>query len=291
MFFTLGGGDANENAVRIARQASQKAARPRRHARPLVPRRELHGHGALGRCPHGAPGGFAKPGACATCRRLMPIAAPSAARPRRNAATRGAARVGEMHRHGRRGPRRRGADGSRTPAATASSPPDNYWPALRRVTRERDVYLIADEVMSGFGRCGEWFAWQRYGEDGRPDLMTLAKGLTGARRPARRRRHERGRSRASSSARCSTAASPIAATRSPAPPASRRIDAYRDEKLIERSRALGAQMFARTAEARRAPSGHRRRARRPRPVRRRRARRRPRDQGADRALARRRATP
>jgi taurine--2-oxoglutarate transaminase len=37
--------------------------------------------------------------------------------------------------------------------------------------------------MSAFGRCGEWFAWQRYGEDGRPDLMTLAKGLTGAHLP------------------------------------------------------------------------------------------------------------
>src|SRR5262249_40855077 len=44
----------------------------------------------------------------------------------------------------------------------------------------RDVLLIADEVMSGFGRCGEWFAWQRYGAEGRPDIMTLAKGLTGA---------------------------------------------------------------------------------------------------------------
>ena len=45
--------------------------------------------------------------------------------------------------------------------------PDNFWPALRELTRARGVYLIADEVMSGFGRCGEWFAWQRYGEDGR----------------------------------------------------------------------------------------------------------------------------
>ena len=61
--------------------------------------------------------------------------------------------------------------------------PDNYWPLLRAHTRERGVYLIADEVMSGFGRCGEWFAWQRDGEDGRPDLMTLAKGLTGAHLP------------------------------------------------------------------------------------------------------------
>jgi taurine--2-oxoglutarate transaminase len=61
--------------------------------------------------------------------------------------------------------------------------PDTYWPALRRHTAERGVALIADEVMSAFGRCGEWFAWQRYGEAGRPDMMTLAKGLTGAALP------------------------------------------------------------------------------------------------------------
>ena len=61
--------------------------------------------------------------------------------------------------------------------------PDSFWPALREVTRARGVYLIADEVMSGFGRCGEWFAWQRYGAQARPDLMTLAKGLTGGHMP------------------------------------------------------------------------------------------------------------
>ena len=61
--------------------------------------------------------------------------------------------------------------------------PDSFWPALRTATRQRGVYLIADEVMSAFGRCGEWFAWQRQGEEARPDLMTLAKGLTGAHLP------------------------------------------------------------------------------------------------------------
>ncbi len=61
--------------------------------------------------------------------------------------------------------------------------PANFWPELRAETRKRGVYLIADEVMSGFGRCGEWFAWQQHGEAGRPDLMTLAKGLTGAHIP------------------------------------------------------------------------------------------------------------
>jgi taurine--2-oxoglutarate transaminase len=48
------------------------------------------------------------------------------------------------------------------------------------LTAARGIPLIADEVMSAFGRCGEWFAWQRYGDAGRPDAMTLAKGLTGA---------------------------------------------------------------------------------------------------------------
>jgi taurine--2-oxoglutarate transaminase len=61
--------------------------------------------------------------------------------------------------------------------------PDSFWPALREATASRGVYLIADEVMSAFGRCGEWFAWQRYGEAARPDLMTLAKGLTGGHMP------------------------------------------------------------------------------------------------------------
>jgi taurine---2-oxoglutarate transaminase len=61
--------------------------------------------------------------------------------------------------------------------------PDSFWPALRQATRAAGVYLIADEVMSGFGRCGEWFAWERHGEEARPDLMTLAKGLTGAHAP------------------------------------------------------------------------------------------------------------
>ncbi|MCJ7451162.1 MAG: aminotransferase class III-fold pyridoxal phosphate-dependent enzyme, partial [Steroidobacteraceae bacterium] len=61
--------------------------------------------------------------------------------------------------------------------------PDNFWPELCGVSRDAGVPLIADEVMSAFGRCGEWFAWQRHGEAGRPDMMTLAKGLTGAALP------------------------------------------------------------------------------------------------------------
>jgi taurine--2-oxoglutarate transaminase len=122
-------------------------------------------------------------------------------------------------------------------------PPENYWPLLRRATRERDAFLIADEVMSGFGRCGEWFAWQRHGVENRPDLMTLAKGLTAASVPLgavvlsadvyakiEREMFYGGLTYCGHPLAC---AAGVAA-----------VEAYREEKLIERSRRLGAQMFS-----------------------------------------------
>jgi len=55
-------------------------------------------------------------------------------------------------------------------------PPDGYWPAVAEICRERDVLLIADEVISGFGRLGSWFGCERYRFV--PDLMTCAKGIS-----------------------------------------------------------------------------------------------------------------
>ncbi len=55
-------------------------------------------------------------------------------------------------------------------------PPENYWPAISQVCRRHDVLLIADEVITGFGRLGEWFAYQRMGFE--PDLVSFAKGVT-----------------------------------------------------------------------------------------------------------------
>ena len=55
-------------------------------------------------------------------------------------------------------------------------PPDDYWPRLRAITSKYGVLLISDEVMSGFGRTGEWFAVDNWGVE--PDIMTIAKGLT-----------------------------------------------------------------------------------------------------------------
>ncbi|MEI5997994.1 aspartate aminotransferase family protein [Paraburkholderia bengalensis] len=55
-------------------------------------------------------------------------------------------------------------------------PPSTYWPEIQRVCRKYDVLLVADEVIGGFGRTGEWFAHQHFGFE--PDLITMAKGLT-----------------------------------------------------------------------------------------------------------------
>ena len=55
-------------------------------------------------------------------------------------------------------------------------PPSTYWPEIQRICRKYDVLLIADEVIGGFGRTGEWFAHQHFGFE--PDLITMAKGLT-----------------------------------------------------------------------------------------------------------------
>jgi putrescine aminotransferase len=55
-------------------------------------------------------------------------------------------------------------------------PPKNYWQEIEKVCRKHDVLLVADEVICGFGRTGEWFASQYYGFQ--PDIMTLAKGIT-----------------------------------------------------------------------------------------------------------------
>ena len=59
-------------------------------------------------------------------------------------------------------------------ALGAAVPPDDYWPAVADVCRRHGGLLIADEVMTGFGRTGRWFACDHWGV--RPDILALAKG-------------------------------------------------------------------------------------------------------------------
>jgi len=56
------------------------------------------------------------------------------------------------------------------------APPPDYWPRVRRLLREHGILLIADEVITGYGRLGSWFVSEPFGMD--PDIVITAKGLT-----------------------------------------------------------------------------------------------------------------
>ena len=55
-------------------------------------------------------------------------------------------------------------------------PPESYWPRIKEILAKYDILFVADEVICGFGRTGEWFGSDFY--DLKPDMMTIAKGLT-----------------------------------------------------------------------------------------------------------------
>jgi taurine---2-oxoglutarate transaminase len=239
VFFTVAGADANEHAIKFARQA-------RGLAHGWIITRDRSYHGTSYACM--ALSGDARtthqvdPERYAVARVPPPYAyrCPFGSSSEMECGRRAAAAVADEI-------DRKGAESI---AAVLMEPnagtngivaPDSYWPDLRELTRSRGVFLVADEVMSGFGRCGEWFAWQRYGDAGKPDLMTLAKGLTGAHLPlgavvvnenvAQHLEKEMlftGLTYCGHPLACATG---MAALR-----------AYEDEKLIERSRRLGAAM-------------------------------------------------
>ncbi len=239
VFFTLGGADANEHAVKFARQASGKP-------QGLIIARDRSYHGAS----------YAAMALSGDSRTSVQVDASSfgvvhVPPPYAYRCPFGTSSAEECGRAGadavaaaieREGPGRVAAVLMEANAGTNGIvAPPNYWPLLRARTAEKGVLLIADEVMSGFGRCGEWFAWQRHGEPGRPDLMTLAKGLTGAHLPlgavvvsqrvAAALEHEMLYTGLTYCGHPLACAAGVAAVR-----------AYADERLIERSRALGRTM-------------------------------------------------
>ncbi|MEP1208654.1 MAG: aspartate aminotransferase family protein [Rhizobiaceae bacterium] len=60
-------------------------------------------------------------------------------------------------------------------------PPASYWPEIQRICKKHDVLLMIDEVITGFGRTGEWFACQSMGIE--PDTITVAKAITSGYQP------------------------------------------------------------------------------------------------------------
>ncbi len=239
IFFTLGGADANEHAVKFARQAGRK---PR--GRIITRERSYHGasYAAMALSGDSRTESQVDAAAFGVLRVPPPYAyrCPFGTTTAEACGAAAASRVADVIDDA----------GSGAVAAVLMEPnagtngivaPDSFWPRLRAETANRGVYLIADEVMSGFGRCGEWFAWQRYGAEGRPDLMTLAKGLTGAHVPlgavavsapvAAALEHEMLYTGLTYCGHPLACAAGLAAVR-----------AYEEEGLIERSRRLGATM-------------------------------------------------
>ena len=168
-FFTNGGAEANENAIRIARVVTG------RH-KILVRYRSYHGGTAGAIALTGDPRRWAsEPG--------LP----------------GIVRAPDFHKWGRRDPEPvdvslreledviRYEGGANIAAFIIEPvvgtngiliPPDGYMQGVREICDRHGILLIADEVMSGFGRTGRWFAVDHWGVV--PDLMTMAKGLTSA---------------------------------------------------------------------------------------------------------------
>jgi ornithine--oxo-acid transaminase len=58
-------------------------------------------------------------------------------------------------------------------------PPENYFPELRKLATKHNFLLILDEVQTGWGRTGKLFAWEHFGKKCRPDILCVAKSLSG----------------------------------------------------------------------------------------------------------------
>jgi taurine--2-oxoglutarate transaminase len=168
-FFTNGGSEANENAIRIARLVTG------RH-KIIARYRSYHGGTAGSLTLTGDPRRWAaEPGIPGVVRVMDPYHGIERGW---DTAEQALAHVEEVIQ----------LEGPHTIAAfilepvTGTNgilvPPDGYLQGIRKVCDKHGILLIADEVMSGFGRTGEWFAINHWNVV--PDLLSMAKGLTSA---------------------------------------------------------------------------------------------------------------
>lgn len=161
VFFTSGGSDAIDTAAKLARrywsslgQTAKTVIIGRRHA--------YHGMHAFGTSLAGIPANTEGFGTLvADVEHVEATDAESlAATIERLGADRVAAFIGEPV----------------VGAGGVIPPPDGYWQRVQEICHEHDILLIADEVITGFGRVGRWFGCERYGFV--PDLIVFAKGVT-----------------------------------------------------------------------------------------------------------------
>jgi adenosylmethionine-8-amino-7-oxononanoate aminotransferase len=173
VFPVSGGSEANETALKLARSYHLATGAPGRH---LVIAREgaYHGNsrGALDASGRASLRAGYEPWLGQTVR--VPLA-----NPYRDCRT-GAEHAAEIDRVIREVGAERVAAFIAEPIGGATLgalvPPDDYWPAVAAVCREHSVLLILDEVMTGFGRTGAWFAAEHWGL--RPDIITAGKGAS-----------------------------------------------------------------------------------------------------------------
>ena len=161
VFFTSGGSDAVDTAAKLARRYWHAVGRPEKLT--LIGRRHAyHGMHAWGTSLGGIPANLEGLGTLVGD--VVHVGATSvdelAAAIERLGPERVAAFIGEPV----------------VGAGGVIPPPEGYWSAVAELCREHDVLLIADEVITGFGRLGRWFGCERYGFT--PDLLVFAKGIT-----------------------------------------------------------------------------------------------------------------
>ncbi len=161
VFFTSGGSDAVDTAAKLARRYWHSIGRPEKLA--LIGRRHAyHGMHAWGTSLGGIPANVEGLGTL-----VADVAHVEANSVEELAAA--IEQLGPEHVAAFIGEPVLGAGG-------VIPPPEGYWTAVAELCQEHDVLLIADEVITGFGRLGRWFGCERFGFT--PDLLVFAKGVT-----------------------------------------------------------------------------------------------------------------
>src|SRR4051812_11592738 len=167
-FFTNGGAEANENAFKIARAYTGRQ-------KILARYRSYHGGTAAAIAATGEPRGWSQAALPGFVHVLDPY----------HGVERGWSSAEESLRYLQEviqleGPQTIAAFILESVTGTNGIliPPDGYMQGVRRLCDQHGILMIADEVMSGFGRTGEWFAVNHWGVV--PDIITMAKGLTSA---------------------------------------------------------------------------------------------------------------
>ncbi len=121
-------------------------------------------------------------------------------------------------------------------------PPDDYLPALKDLARQNDALLIADEMISGFGRTGKWWGVEHSGVA--PDIMTVGKGM-GAGFPVSGVLMSEELAGAEPFSKPSASSSSYGGNPLAAAALAETIKAIQHEKLVENSRTVGAALLKR----------------------------------------------